>query len=98
MFKASLRQRHGIIDGTSSELIKAICECGLNCLKGNVSLTNVQKQKLNRHKQKLRLLADKKQSLKKKKELSVQKGGFVPLLIKPILGAITTLASLLLGK
>ena len=96
--KASPKQRRAIIDGSSNELIKARCECALNCLKGNVSLTNVQKQKLNRHKQKLRSLADKKQSLAKKKEILVQKGGFVSLLIKPILTAITTLAPLLIRK
>ena len=61
-------------------------------------VSNVQKQKLNRHKQKLRSLADKKQSLAKKKEILVQKGGFVSLLIKPILTAITTLAPLLIRK
>ena len=75
--KSSHKQRHGIIEGTNSELIKAICECALNCLKENVSLTHDQKQKLNRHKQKLRSLADKKCSIARKKEFLVQKGGFL---------------------
>ena len=96
--KASPKQRCGIIEGANSELIKAICECALNCLKGNVSLTHDQKQKLNRHKQKLRILAHKKHSIAKKKKFLVQKGGFVSLLLKPILAAVTTLAPLLLRK
>ena len=96
--KASHKQRCGIIEGTNSELIKVICECALNCLKRNVSLTHDQKQKLNRHKQKLRSLADKKCSIARKKEFLVQKGGFLSLLLKPILAAITTLAPVLLRK
>ena len=37
--KPTPKQRHGIIEGANNELIKAICECALTCLKGNVPLT-----------------------------------------------------------
>ena len=59
-------QRKSIIEGASTELINAICECALNCLKDNVPLTPIQKGKLERHKERLRSLAD-----KKSKKLSV---------------------------
>ena len=67
--KASPKQRCGIIEGANNELIKVICECALNCLKGNVPLTTAQRQKLCRHKQKLQTLADKKYPIKKKRKL-----------------------------
>ena len=75
-----------------------LCECALNCLKGNVPLTDGQKQKLCRHKQKLRSLPDKNNSLTEKRELLVQKGGFIFLLLKPLLMGLSTLAPLVLGK
>lgn len=89
---ATPKQRQAIIDGASKDLIYAICECALNCLKGNVNLTSSQKQKLSRHKNTLRSLANKKYPLKKKRSVLKQKGGFLGVLLKPILG----LASLLL--
>ena len=67
--KATPKQRHGIIEGANSEFIKAICECALNCLKENVPWTPAQKQKLSRHKRKLRSLANKKYPIIKKKAL-----------------------------
>ena len=79
--KASPKQRKCIIEGASNELINAICECALNCLKGNVPLNPSQKGKLARHKGKLRSLADKKVAKAKKKAVLKQQGGFLPLLI-----------------
>ena len=66
--KAIPKQRH-IIEGANNELNKAICECALNCLKGNVPLTPAQKQKSSWHKGKLRSLANKKYPIAKKKAL-----------------------------
>ena len=64
-----------------------------SCLKGNVPLTPGQKQKLSRHKGKLRSLANKKYPIAKKKALLLQKGGFVLTILKPL---VTGIASLLL--
>ena len=89
--KATPKQRKGIIEGANNELIKAICECALNCLKGNVSLSSGQKQKLARHKGKLRSLSNKKYPVAKKKVILAQKGGFLNLLIEPILSGLVSL-------
>ena len=75
------------------DLIKALSECGLNVLKGNVKLNPAQKKKLCRYKNKLRALAIKKTSMKKRKEI-LQSGGFIGALLTPVL---SVLGSLLLG-
>ena len=89
--KASAKQRQGIIEGANNELIKAICECALNCLKGNVPLTPAQKKKLIRHKGKLRSLANKKCPIAKKKAILKQKGGFFSALLGPLIAGIASL-------
>ena len=53
---------------TDPVLIRAICECCHNVLKGNVPLTPRQKKRLARYKKKLRQLSDRKTSIKRKKK------------------------------
>ena len=90
--RASPKQCRGIIDGANSDLIYTMCECASNCLKGNVPLSPSQKRKLAIHKHSLRSLVSKSTSLKKKRKI-LQKGGFLGVLLKPI---IQTLGSILL--
>jgi len=75
------------------DLIKCICDCTLNVLKGNVRVPPKQKSKLKRHKKALRDLAKKKVSLKRKRQI-IQKGGFLAPLLSAVVPAI---ASLLTG-
>lgn len=91
--KCNQTQRRGILQGADDKLIKAICECALNVVKGNIPLTPYHKRKLIAHKNIIRTLADKKKSLQSKKKILVQKGGFLPLLLNAI---VPTIASLLL--
>lgn len=88
--KANRRQQKGIIEGASNDLIHCLCECAVNVLKGNVPLSPSQKRKLSQSKTHLRSLADKTVGTAKKKRILVQKGGFLPALIAPILGALTS--------
>ena len=64
-----------IIQAADKDLIHCFCECALNVLKGSVPLNPSQKRKLTRHKQGLRMLAEPKVSLNKKKK-NLQTGGF----------------------
>lgn len=77
------------------KLIKYICECALNVLKGVVSLKTCEKKKLKKYKKVLRKLVAKsgrKNSWKSKKRILVQKGGgFLPFLLQPILSIISSL-------
>lgn len=71
------------------KLIKCICECALNTLNGNISLNTKQKKGLTKHRTILRKLAENQGTWKKKKNLIIQRGGgFLPLLLAPILGSI----------
>lgn len=75
-----------------SRCIKTICECTLNTLKGNIRLSKKQKKSLSKHKNTLRTLAFKKLSLKKKRNLLVQKGGgFLSLLLPSAISLISGL-------
>ena len=60
--------------------MEAIGEVALNLLKGNIIVPTSSFKRLKPHKSKLLYLACKKPSLKKKKEVLHQKGGFLPAL------------------
>jgi len=68
-------------------LVDCLSECAVNILKGNVALNQTQKKKLQRHKYNLRNLAGKKVPLTEKRRI-LQKGGFLGLLLKPILSVL----------
>ena len=86
---ANPKLKKAIIEGADSQLIKCLCDCANNILKGNVSMPNCQKTKLRRHKQSLRLLTQ-RQSLARKKKV-LQTGGFLGTLLTPILGILGSL-------
>ena len=69
------------------DLIKALCECALNVLKGNIKLSPAQLKKLARYKNVLRSLAAKRTSVKKRKTI-LQKGGLIGALLAPVLGVL----------
>lgn len=76
---------------TKSE-IKTLCECVLNVIRGNVSLTKSQKNHLSQHKQSLRKLADRKIPLYKKKKILIQNGeGFIPFILPAAISLISSL-------
>jgi hypothetical protein len=73
-----------VVKNASPQLVQTLCECCHNVLKGNVPLTAVQKRRLRRHKSSLRELTKKKLSVKRRKQI-LQQGGFIGLLLRPIL-------------
>lgn len=86
LLKASRKQRKAILEVASRDWIEAICECALNLLAGNVSLSTAQKKNLSPYKNHLRLLSDSGTSLKKKRDLLSQKGGnWLKFLVGPVL-------------
>lgn len=90
LYHASPQKRKDILAHSSPDFLQALCEIALNLLKGNIPLSGSQYQKLKRQKKIIRLLADKKTSLNRKRQvLKKQTGGFLfPLLSAavPILG------------
>ena len=81
---ASPKLRKQILHHCGKDFLNCVCECVKKVLKGNVPLTSAQKQKLSRHRNKLRELVLKKTPKKEKIDI-IQKGGFLGALITPIL-------------
>lgn len=91
--KCSPKDRHSLLRHADNHLVKSICECCVNTLSGRVKLNALQKKKLRRYKKTLRLLSQRKISLKSKKKQIVQTGGSFLLALLP--AAISTILSLL---
>lgn len=81
-------QRAAFLRTADDKLVKCIQECVFNTLKGNVPLARSEKERLAKHKTVLRRVAAKRGNWKVKRKLLVQRGGFLPYLIAPILGAV----------
>ena len=79
-----------ILKNAPPDLVRALCECSLNVLKGNIKLNATQKKRLRRYKNILRTLATKKPTTKTRKQM-LQKGGFIGALLGPVLGVLGSL-------
>lgn len=88
--EASPQQRRALVNSADLQLVRCICECALNILKGNVPLKSTEKKKLSKHRLFLRKLAKLGKSLKTKKKIIVnQKGGsLLPLILAPVVSAL----------
>lgn len=94
IMQSSPKIRKKLVKKASAPVIKCVSECCHNVLKGHVPLTEDQKKKLHSKRQQLRNLASKSVSIHKKKRILNQKGGFLPLLLGPLL---PTLAKAVVG-
>ena len=92
------QKRKIILAAGGDPLIKCLGECCHNVLTGNVYMHPAQRQKLKRHAAVIRALGDRKTGLKKKKEILVQRGGFLPALLVPILSAVSGLVGGLFNR
>lgn len=81
LYKADPKLRKAIIKHSKDNLIKALAEISLNTLKGNIQHTPYIFKKLRTYKKKLRAMACPQQSIKAKRKILVQTGGFLPTLI-----------------
>lgn len=85
--KCDSKQRRSLLKQGGKSLQLCLRECAANILKGKVPLTPQQKKKLRRYKAKLRKIS--KTSTSQKDRLKIeQKGGFLPALLAPVVGAI----------
>jgi len=99
--KAHKPQREAILSTATSDQITCICDCCNNILKENIPLTRSELQKLKRYQSFIRYLAQDRnpRKFKQKKEYLIQSGGFLPVLLAPILGAVgSILAESLIKK
>lgn len=86
--KAKPKLRKSIISNCELDFIKTINECIFNTLKGNINLTESEKNNLKKFKKILRKILKTKGGLCKKRKVIVQSGGaFLPFLLAPIVAA-----------
>lgn len=71
------KRRKNLLKQATKEELSAIFEICLNILRGNLNIKGKDYTKLKRQRQLIRKLADKKVSVKQKKVLVNQKGGFI---------------------
>lgn len=89
ILKAKPAKRLEILKQADTEFIKCLCECAINLLNANVAINQRQHSSLEKHKILLRLLANRKVSLKSKKTKLLRQGGtFLLALLRPILQAV----------
>ncbi len=96
--KTNPKHRKSILESADNSLILCICECIDNILRGNVKLSPAKKRELAKHVEILRQIADRKTKGQKKRSLLVQKGGFLPALLAPVIGIAGSLIGDLVGK
>lgn len=88
------KKRQELLDIASAEQIKTICECVKNVMLGNVP--GIRKQDIREFKKNREIIrklisTGKNVTSKKKKELLMQQGGFLPALLAPVIGIAGTL-------
>jgi hypothetical protein len=88
---STAKERKAILGRCSSDLILALCEIALNLLKGRIPLTLNQLKKLRRQKTAIKLFANKRASLQKKRHSIQQSGGFLLPLLSIAVPFITSL-------
>lgn len=87
----SAKERVAFFRVADEKIIRCICECVFNVLYGNVSIQPKQKAHLRKYVPVLRQLVEKKRgkrNLPHKRRLIIQKGGFLPSLLIPIVGSV----------
>jgi hypothetical protein len=87
-------QRKILKNKSDCKIIVIIRDIVLNLLKGNINLTDREKNKLQKHKYTLRKLID-TNPLCKSREIIVQKGGFLSVLIPSAITLITSILEVL---
>jgi len=91
LYHLNKNQRTTFLRSADEKLIRCICECVFNTLKGNVSLERREKNRLTKYKKALRHVVAKRGNWKDRRKLLVQRGGFLPYIIGPILSTLLSL-------
>jgi len=89
------KARRAYLKNCDKSIIACFSECAQNILKNNVPLKKRQFDALKRQKKNVRALANKSTSLRRKRRIVQQRGGFLSALLVP---AITALGSLLADR
>lgn len=85
------KRRRLLVEWAGKNDLDAISEISLNTLRGNVKLSPSTYKKIQKYKKALRTLALKKASIKKRKQIIKQQGGFLPFLIPAALLVVSSI-------
>lgn len=86
--RCDAKERKKILKQGGKALQLCLQECAMNILNGNIPLTPYQLRKLKRYKDKIRALAKPRGVSRERKIAIEQKGGFLPALLAPVVGAV----------
>jgi hypothetical protein len=92
------KQKEKLIKEAQACVINAISEIAKNCLLGNIPLTSCSYKQLAKYQKVLRAISKKSASIKRRKDLIIQNGGFLSLLIPPALSLIASVVGNLINK
>ena len=95
--KAGPRVQKAVLREADPALLTTVCECAKNILNGNVPLSPAEKRRLTLYKKQLRQLTNRRLGQTTKKRVIVQKGGFLPALLGPLIGTLAPLIGGLFG-
>lgn len=88
--KCNKATRDKLIVAANKDQLHCLTEIAYNTIKGKLKHDHVSVKKLKKFRTEIRNLAKKSISLKKKREIIAQRGGFIPLLLSPIISAIVS--------
>lgn len=91
------RYRNAILLKADKKLIHVICEIIENTLAGNITISDSDKEKLKKFRNTLHVLIQ-KSSLKSKKRILIQKGGFLQFLIPAVITGLSSIISSVISK
>lgn len=86
--KAKPCLRKAILHSADDEFIRSLLECILNVMNGNVPISKAYRRKLIPFKKSIRRLINRKEPLKNKRKILVQKGGFLGVLLSSLLSGL----------
>ena len=92
------RERSNLLKNFDNCVITAIAEISKNCLLGNIPLSKCNYNKIKKYKNDIRKIASKRTTLKKRRNLIVQKGGFLNILIPTVLSLLANVIEKRLSK
>jgi hypothetical protein len=98
LLTASDRKRESLLENATKDEIQCLTEIAFNIVNGNFPLDSKTLEKLTKHKQEVRKLSKRPGSHHKKKKFLKQKGGFLPLLLTPVLSVLGTIAGSLINS
>ena len=85
--------RKALLTVANQDLIDTICECLKNILLGRIKISSELLKKLERRERVLKEIYSNKTNITRKKQLLIQLGGFLPVIIAPLLGIAASVIS-----